>query len=329
MSGFGFAHAKWLPLVVALIVGMTANVGAREFRVADTQAPDYPTVRALVKLGELVSARTGGRHGIRVFHSHELGDEKDTIEQTLFGALEMDRVNVAPLGALMPEAQVLSMPFLFTSIDHLHHVIDGPIGEEILASFERHGLIGLTFYNSGARSIYNSKRSIHTVADLLGLRIRVQHSDVMFEMARALGAIPVDLAYGQVEIGLATGLVDGAENNWQSYVGANHYRFAPFLTLTEHAMPPEVLVMSPRAWRSLSNEDQAIFRASARETSLFMREQWNTLENRSRRQAEEAGVSIYSDFDRKPFEDAMGEVYRKAGKNPAIAMLIERIRQVK
>ena len=136
MSGFGFAHAKWLPLVVALILGMTADVGAREFRVADTQPPDYPTVRALVKLGELISARTSGRHGIRVFHSHELGDEKDTIEQTLFGALEMDRINAAPLGALMPEAQVLSMPFLFTSIDHLHHVLDGPIGEEILASFD-------------------------------------------------------------------------------------------------------------------------------------------------------------------------------------------------
>jgi tripartite ATP-independent transporter DctP family solute receptor len=329
MSISSLATTKRLPLIAALALYMTAAAGAREFRAADTQVADYPTVRAIVKMGELIEARTGGRHRIRVFHTRQLGEEKETIEQTRVGAIDINRTNVGPLGSLVPVADALALPFLFRSIDHLHKVLDGPIGEEILASFERYGLIGLTFYDSGARSIYNSKLPVRTLADLKGLRIRVQQSDLMVDMIKALGAEPIELPYGQVETGLTTHIVDGAENNWPSYVTTNHYKAARFYTLTEHTMSPEVLVMSLRAWQSLSDEDKAIFRAAARESNAFMRAQWDSLEAQSRRQAQDAGVVIVSDFDRKPFEDAMADVYRKAAANPAIAPLIDRIRQVK
>jgi tripartite ATP-independent transporter DctP family solute receptor len=329
MSISSFANTKRLPFFAALILYMTAVAGAREFRAADTQVADYPTVRAIVKMGELIEARTNGRHRIRVFHSRQLGEEKETIEQTRVGAIDINRTNVGPLGSLVPVADVLALPFLFRSIDHLHKVLDGPIGEEILASFENYGLIGLTFYDSGARSIYNSKRPIRTLADLKGLRIRIQQSELMVDMMKALGAEPIELPYGQVETGLTTHIVDGAENNWPSYVTTNHYKAAQFYTLTEHTMSPEVLVMSLRAWQSLSDDDKAVFRAAARESNIFMRAQWNSLEAQSRQQAQEAGVVIVSDFDRQPFEDAMAGVYRKAAANPALAPLIDRIRQVK
>jgi tripartite ATP-independent transporter DctP family solute receptor len=329
MSISSFANTKRLPFFAALVLYMTAVAGAREFRAADTQVADYPTVRAIVKMGELIEARTNGRHRIRVFHSRQLGEEKETIEQTRVGAIDINRTNVGPLGSLVPVADVLALPFLFRSIDHLHKVLDGPIGDEILASFENYGLIGLTFYDSGARSIYNSKRPIRTLADLKGLRIRIQQSELMVDMMKALGAEPIELPYGQVETGLTTHIVDGAENNWPSYVTTNHYKAAQFYTLTEHTMSPEVLVMSLRAWQSLSLDDRAIFRTAARESNIFMRAQWNSLEAQSRHQAQEAGVVIVSDFNRQPFEDAMAGVYRKAAANPALAPLIDRIRQVK
>ena len=329
MSKSSLANARRLPLIVAFVLHIAAAASAREFRAADTQSADYPTVRAIEKMSELIEARTGGRHRIRVFHTRQLGEEKETIEQTRVGAIDINRTNVGPLGSLVPVADVLVLPFLFRSIDHLHRVLDGPIGEEILASFERYGLIGLTFYDSGARSVYNSKLAIRTLADLKGLRIRVQQSDLMVEMIRALGAVPIELPYGQVETGLTSHIVDGAENNWPSYVTTSHYKAAPYYTLTEHTMSPEVLVMSLRAWQSLSDEDKTIFRAAARESNVFMRAQWNSLEAESRRKAQEAGVVIVSDFDRKPFEDAMAAVYLRAAANPAIAPLLDRIRQVK
>ncbi|QCI69284.1 TRAP transporter substrate-binding protein [Phreatobacter stygius] len=311
----------------AVLAAAAPSAVAREFRVADTQAADYPTVQALERMGQLVRERTQGRHSLRIFHSRQLGEEKETIEQTRIGAIDINRTNVAPLASFIPEANVLALPFLFRSVEHLHRVLDGPIGEEILARFEVHGLVGLTFYDSGARSIYNSVRPIRTVDDLKGLRIRVQQSEMMVEMMRALGAEPVALPYGQVNVGLSTGLIQGAENNWPSYVTTDHFRSARYLTLTEHTMSPEVLVVSKRVWEGLSAEDKAIFRDAARESSRSMREQWLKLEQTSRREAEVAGVNVVTLADRSGFERAVSGLVGRFAGEPGLAALVERIRQ--
>jgi tripartite ATP-independent transporter DctP family solute receptor len=325
ISHGNFCRAAALCIAVALAA---PAAGAREFRVADTQAEDYATVQALTFMARQVEERTGGRHHIRVFHSRQLGEEKDTIEQTRVGAIDLNRTNVAPIGSLIPAANVLALPFLFRSFDHLHKVLDHTIGDEILAGFQQHGFVGLAFYDSGSRSIYNSIRPVRTLADMKGLRIRVQQSELMSDMIRALGAEPIELPYGQVLTGLSTRLIDGAENNWPSYVTTNHYKLAPYYTLTEHTMGPEVLVMSLRAWESLSAEDKEIFRDAARKSSAFMRGLWSGLEERSRQQARAAGSTIVADFDRRPFETAMTAIHAKTVTDPDLRRLIERIRQV-
>src|SRR6476646_4063016 len=281
--------------IVAIIVALgsaavSAAAVAREFRVADTQSEDYPTVQSLRYMCRLIEERSGGRLQLRVFHSRQLGEEKETIEQTRVGAIDLNRTNVALIGTFVPSMNVLAMPFLFRSIEHLQKVLDGPIGNEILGSFEPYGFVGLAFYDSGARSIYNNVRPVRTLADLKGLRIRVQQSELMSSMIRSLGAEPVELPYGQVLTGLATRLIDGAENNWPSFVTTDHYKHAGYYTLTEHTMSPEVLVISLKAWRSLSAEDQKIFRESALRSSQFMREKWRDLEDQSWARAEAAGV---------------------------------------
>ena len=316
-----------IALALSFAAASTAAL-AREFRAADTQAEDYPTVQALRFMGRMIAERSGGRDQIRVFHSRQLGEEKETIEQTRAGAIDLNRTNVALIGNFVPAMNVLAMPFLFRSIEHLEKVLDGPIGNEILNSFEPYGFVGLAFYDSGARSIYNSVRPVRSLADMKGLRLRVQQSELMSDMMRALGAEPLELPYGQVITGLTTKLIDGAENNWPSFVTTDHYKFAGYYTLTEHTMSPEVLVMSRKAWDSLSTDDRTLFRDAAMQSNLFMRAKWKELEQRSRQQAEAAGVKIVTDFDRKPFEAAMAGIYEKAQRNPAAAKLIERIRKV-
>jgi tripartite ATP-independent transporter DctP family solute receptor len=316
-------------LVVALLLTAGPTVAfAREFRAADTQNEDYPTVQALRFMGGQIAERTGGRHEIKVFHSRLLGEEKETLEQTRAGAIDLNRINVALIGNIVPAMNVLALPFLFRSIEHMQKVLDGPIGTEILGSFEPYGFVGLAFYDSGARSIYNNIRPVHSLADLKGLRIRVQQSEQMSQMMRALGANPVELPYGQVLTGLATRLIDGAENNWPSFVTTDHYKHAGHYTLTEHTMSPEVLVMSLKAWETLSPADRKIFREEARRSSQYMRERWRDLEEQSRKKAEAAGVVIVADIDKKPFEAAMTGIYDKAQRDPESAKLIERIRKV-
>jgi tripartite ATP-independent transporter DctP family solute receptor len=316
-------------IVAALWLAAAPSIAvAREFRAADTQAEDYPTVQALHFMGSMIAERSGGRDQIRVFHSRQLGEEKETIEQTRAGAIDLNRTNGALIGNFVPAMNVLAMPFLFRSIEHLQKVLDGPIGSEILNSFEPYGFVGLAFYDSGARSIYNSVRPVRTLADIKGLRLRVQQSALMSDMVKALGAEPVELPYGQVITGLATKLIDGAENNWPSFVTTDHYKFAGYYTLTEHTMSPEVLVMSKKAWESLSSEDRKLFRDAALQSNLFMRAKWKDLEQSSRQRAEAARVTIVADFYRKPFEAAMAQIYEKARRDPAAAKLIDRIRKV-
>src|ERR1700687_5597317 len=172
--------SRTVALVVALsLTAVSTSAAAREFRAADTQSEDYPTVQALNYMSRMIAERSGGRHQIKVFHSRQLGEEKETIEQTRAGAIDLNRTNGVLIGNFVPAMNVLAMPFLFRSIEHLQKVLDGPIGNEILGSFEPYGFVGLTFYDSGARSIYNSVRPVCTIADLVGLRLRVQQSELM------------------------------------------------------------------------------------------------------------------------------------------------------
>ncbi|HEY6257547.1 MAG TPA: TRAP transporter substrate-binding protein [Xanthobacteraceae bacterium] len=315
-------------LAMLTVMGWSPGGTAREFRAADIQEESYPTVQALLYLDKLVAERTQGRHRIRVFHSRQLGEESQTIEQTRVGAIDLNRINVAAIGDVAPALSILAQPFLFRSIDHLYKVIDGPIGADILAAIEPNGFIGLTYYDSGARSIYTRAPPVRGLPDLRGLRIRVQQSDLVIRMMRALGAEPVALPYGQVLTALQAKLVDGAENNWPSYVTTGHYKVAQFYTVTEHTMGPEVLVMSRRAWQELSDADRAIFRAAARESTLYMRAQWQGWEEQSKKQAAEAGVTIIGDLDRKPFEDATRSLRDEMRADRKLGPLIERIQAV-
>jgi tripartite ATP-independent transporter DctP family solute receptor len=256
-------------------------------------------------------------------HAVLLLDEIEKAHPDVFNLL----LQVMDHGSLIPTANVLALPFLFRSFDHLHKVVDGGIGEEVLATFQRYGFVGLAFYDSGARSIYNRLKPVRSLADLKGMRIRVQQSDLMVDMIRALGAEPIELPYGQVLTGLETKLIEGAENNWPSYVTTGHYKVAPYYTLTEHTMGPEVLVMSLRAWEQLSPADQTIFRQAARESSRYMRSLWTGLEDVSRRQARSNGNTIVENFPRKPFEDAMNAIYATTVTDPDLRALVERIRQ--
>jgi Bacterial extracellular solute-binding protein, family 7 len=185
----------------------------RDFRAVDTQSNDHPTARALVHMSELVSDRTQGRHRIIVYSGGVLGEQKTNFEQTRAGVIDINRTNMAPLVSFVGKANILGLPFLFRSADHLHRILNGPIGEDRRAS-NPHGFVGLAFFESGARSVYSARRPVQTIDDIKGLRIRLQESDLMVEMFATLGAEPVILPYTLTKTALTTGLIDAAENNW-------------------------------------------------------------------------------------------------------------------
>ncbi len=167
-------------------------------RSSDTHPDGYPTVEGVKAMGELVKERTDGRICVEVFHSAQLGEEKDTIEQTQFGVIDLNRVSMGPFNNIIPETQVPSLPYIFRSTDHMHKVLDGDIGADILAAFDDHDLVGLTYYDAGSRSFYNSQKPITALEDLAGMKFRVMQSDLFVDMVSALGANATPMPYGEV-----------------------------------------------------------------------------------------------------------------------------------
>lgn len=318
-----------LAIAIALLAAAVSPVAhAKEFRSADVHPDDYPTVLAVRFMGEEIARRTNGRHSIRIFTGNQVGGEKEMIEQTRIGALDLVRTNVAPMNAICPDTVVPTLPFLFRSKEHMRNVLDGPIGEAILRSCESAGFVGLAFYDSGARSLYTVNRPVARVSDARGLTIRVQQSELWIAAAEVIGAKPMPLPYGEVYTALKAGLVDAAENNLPSYDTGLHYAVAPYYSLTEHSMAPEMLLMSRKVWETLSPDDQAIFRDAARRSVPYMRRLWDEKERASRDLVVRQGAKII-DVDRKSFEEAVRPLYDRFITDARRRRLVEAVQSTK
>lgn len=326
------SHSRFKPLCVltgALLLSVSVAVGARDFRSSDVHPADYPTVLAVKEMGAQLSKQTNGRLGIRVYPSGSLGTEKDNIEQLKIGGLDMMRIHISALNSVVPETMATVLPFVFRDTAHMRKSLDGAIGDEILAAMEAHGLVGLAFYDSGARSFYTAKKPIKSLADMKGLKLRVPQSDLFVAMIESLNANPTPMPYGEVYTALKTGIVDGAENNWPSFESSRHFEAAKFYNLSEHSLAPEVLVFSKKNWDGLSKEDQVMIRKAAKESVVHMRKLWDERETKSRKAVEAAGAQAVTIANRQEFVDAMKPVYTKFVNTPKLKDLVKRIQETK
>ena len=321
-----FAKLAGATLTAAALMIGTASAQT-VLRSSDTHPDGYPTVEAVKYFGELIKERTGGRYEVEVYHSSQLGQEADTIEQVRSGVIELNRVSMAPFNSLVPLTMIPSLPYLFTSPDHARKAMMSEIGDEIAAGFEDHGVVVLTYYDGGARSFYNSRKAVNSLADLAGQKYRVIQSDVFVDMVAALGATATPMPYGEVYSGIETGVIDGAENNFPSYESAGHFEVAKFYSLDEHTIVPEVFVMSKAHWDRLSDEDKDIFKQAARESAEKQWELWDARVAASRKIVEDAGSTI-TEPEKQPFIDAMAPVYEKYVNTPELQDLVARIRAV-
>jgi tripartite ATP-independent transporter DctP family solute receptor len=323
---FHFKSMAAAAFATALLAGSAS--AQTVLRSSDTHPDGYPTVEAVKYFGELIKERTAGRYSVEVYHSAQLGQEADTIEQVRSGVLDLNRVSMAPWNSLVPLTKIPSLPYLFTSPDHARKVMASEIGEEVAAGFPAHGVVVIAFYDGGARSFYNKQKPINTLADLAGQKYRVIQSDVFVDMVAALGATATPMPYGEVYSAIETGVIDGAENNFPSYESAKHFEVAKHYSLDEHTIVPEVFVMSKTAWDKLTPEDQEIFKQAGADS---MRKQWELWDARvaaSRKIVEDAG-SMITTPEKQPFIDAMKPVYDKYVNTPELKDFVARIQAVK
>jgi len=297
-------------------------------RLGETHVADYPTTRGDLEFSRLVEERTGGRIRIEVYHGKQLGEEKAVIEQVQFGAIDFTRVSISPLAAFAPAFDALQMPYLYRDEDHMWKVLNGPIGEEFLNGLEPADFVGLCWYDSGARNFYNSRREIKSVADLKGLKIRVQESKLMMGLVSALGAVPTPMPFGEVYSALQTGVIDGAENNWPSYFSTSHYEVAKYFTLDGHTRVPEILIASKITMDKLSKEDQDIIRQAAKDSMPYQIKLWKEYEKVSEEKVTSAGsiITHLSPEAVSAFQKAMEPLYGEL--KPELREVVKKIREV-
>jgi tripartite ATP-independent transporter DctP family solute receptor len=324
-----------IALVLMLFTAMFIATGLSEaqpkpivMKLAETHPQDYPTTKGDYEFARLVKERSNGRIIIEVFHSKQLGEERAVIEQVQLGAIDMTRVSISAVSSFVRELDAFQLPYLYRDANHMWKVLNGPIGADIFKKHEAFNFVGVGWFEGGSRNFY-TKKQVKTVSDLKGMKIRVQQAPLMVGMVEALGAVATPLPYGEVYSALQTGVVDGAENNWPSYLTTSHYEVAKYLITDEHTRVPEITVGSKRVFDKLSKEDRALILKAAKDAVPIQIKLWNDFEKVAEKTVREKGsiITEVSPAEKQIFMDAMKPLY---DKQPAeILAVVKKIRDVK
>ncbi|MCR5716355.1 MAG: TRAP transporter substrate-binding protein [Lachnospiraceae bacterium] len=295
------------------------------FMYAENQPADYPTSLGAFRFAYLVHERSEGKIQIRVYTDSELGDETDLYRELQYGGVDFMRASLTGLTQFDEEANVLVMPYLYESSEHMWKVLDGEIGQEIMDSFEGTGMVPLSWYDAGVRNFY-MREEASTLEDFAGKSIRIQDSAMMKDVITLLGAQYVVLEYDEVFSALQLGRVDGAENNYSSYESMGHNEVAPYYIEDEHTRIPELQLVSQATYDRLSDEEKEIIRECAKESALYERQLWAEREEFSKNAILQEGGTIVklTDEERAKFQEAVQPVYELYVGN--YMDLIERIR---
>jgi tripartite ATP-independent transporter DctP family solute receptor len=297
-------------------------------KATDVHPLGYPTVEAIVRMGKKLEATTNGRLSVQMFPAMQLGGEKEMLEQTQVGAIQICRVSVGPVGTIVDELNVFNLPFIFRDEAHMRKVIDGPIGEELIEKISNapaSRLVGLGWMDAGTRNVY-AKKPLKAPGDLKGQKIRMMGNPIFVETMNAMGGNGISMGFNELYSALQTGVVDGAENNPPTLLTHNHYQVAKYYSLTGHLIIPEIFVFSRRSWDGLGKEDQAIIKKLSREAQAEQRELWDKMVAESVQKLKAAGVE-FVEVDKRPFYEATRPVRDKYGAK--WAALIRRIEETR
>jgi len=315
-----------LALGVFSVSAMEMKGNTMVLKAACDHPKGYPTIIGLEAMAEFLDQKTDGRIKVEIYPGAVLGSEKESIEQTQMGIIDINRVSIAPVTSIYKPISVFALPYIFRSREHEFKVLDGEIGEKMLTDLAPTGFVGLDYMDSGARSFYTVKKQIRTPADVKGLKVRVQKSPVMIAMVEALGGKPVPMAFEEVYTALQSGVIDGAENNAPSYESTKHYEVAKYYSLDGHARVPEIVLMSKLTWDKLSAADKKLMKEAGAVAEKAEKTAWLAREEKAMEIVKAAGCTIYTP-DPAPFQKAMEPVYKEYGSE--FGDLIKAIQDVK
>lgn len=296
----------------------------RVLRMAHTLDQQHVVHKSMEYLASRLAFYSQGQMELRIYPGGQLGSERELIELLQIGSLAMTKVSAAPLEGFSPSMKLFSVPYVFRDENHLWQVLEGPIGQQMLADLGKVRLKGLGYFDAGARSFYTTSKRIETPADLQGLKFRVPNSQTAVEMVQTLGGAATPVDWGELYTALQQGVVDGAENNPPSFYSSRHYEISKYYVLDEHTYVPDVILMSQHVWQSLSTNEQQIVSKAFADAVVFERAAWQKATADALAAVQKAGVTVITP-DKTPFMDAVKPLHQQL-QGTAIGELMAQIK---
>lgn len=263
---------------------------------------------------EEVEKGTEGRFTCQQFPSSALGGEREMIESVQLGTLDLVNTSTGPLGNFVPEVQIVDIPFLFRDYDHARKVMDGEVGQGLLAKMKEKGLIGLAWTENGFRHMTNNIRPIVQAQDASGLKMRTMENRVHMDGYKTFGILPTPMAFPELFTALQQGTVDGQENPIPVILASNFSQVQRHLSLTNHVYSPAVLILSPSVWNKLSDADKQIFLDAAKAASTAQRQKVNQDEADGIAKLRQDGMQVVEQVDGESFRQAVTPAYAEYAK---------------
>lgn len=285
---------------------------------------------AMMEFAEQVEEKSGGRIQVKILPNGQLGSENENMEQLMAGVIAMTKVSAPGLATYNEAYHTFGLPYVFDDTQNFYKVMDSQPMQDFFLSTQDDGFVTLTYYTSGARSFYTKNKAIRKPEDLKGLKIRVQDMKSQTDMMNALGGIPVAMSYGDVYTSLQTGIIDGTENNETALTTGKHGEVCKVFSTDQHAMIPDVMVMSAKIWSSLSEEDQQIILEAARNSTESHKVAWDAaIEEAVTEASGEMGVEFVNDVDKDAFRAATSDMIEEyCEEYPGVQSLLDTIHSV-
>lgn len=296
-------------------------------RMAHSLDQEHVVHKAMLNMAERLEHYSGGTMKIQVYSGGQLGSERELIELLQIGSLALTKVSAAPLEGFAPSMQVFSVPYVFRDEQHLWQVLEGPIGQKLLADLSPVRLKGLGYYDAGSRSFYTTQAKITSPADLSGLKFRVPNSQTAVQMVQTLGGAATPVDWGELYTALQQGVVDGAENNPPSFYLSRHYELCKYYLLDEHTSVPDLILMSQHIWDRLSAEQQGWLQQAVADSVVYQREAWKISTQEALAKVKAAGVEVIYP-DKTLFIQAVQPLHQRL-QGSVVGDLISAIAQVK
>lgn len=295
-----------------------------EFNFGTVDTEEHPTTMAAHKIGEYLEEKAPGRWTINVYPNSTLGGAAELVESVQMGNVDMACPASSFVANYAPSVGVLDLPFMFTNREQAYAVLDGEVGQSLMADVEAIGIKPLTYWEVGFRCLANAKRAINTVDDVAGLRMRIVNGPVHQALFTALGVDPVPMGLADALVANQQGTIDGMDNPLSGLYTTSVYEFDKYITVTNHVYTAQMVIMSQKAWDSMDPADQELFMEAVRASTEFDREEQLRQTEAAAANLQEKGCEI-SYPDLTGFVEKMDAVYEQF---PEYADSIAKIREV-